>query len=86
MMILTPPELLTAAERAGWRMACEAMRLNGARIERSGGAIGSNDDSLVPKGQLLTHCGKMVQIVADLTEIQLANRGAAEPVSLAPPL
>lgn len=80
-----PTELMTAAERAGWRMACEAMRLNGARIERSGNQIGSNDQTSVRKGDLLTHCGKMVQVVADLTEIQLEHRRVGPPVSVAAP-
>lgn len=81
-----PTELMTAAERAGWRMACEAMRMNGARIERSGTLIGSNDDSPVRRGELLTHCGKMVQVIADLTEIQLETHRVGAPVSIAPPL
>ncbi|MDF2143232.1 hypothetical protein [Paenirhodobacter sp. CAU 1674] len=85
MLIHTPVELMTAAERAGWRMACEAMRLNGARIERSGQQIGDADASAVPKGQLLSHCGKMVQVVADLTDAQLDYAKPARPVSLAQP-
>ncbi|MDD8022435.1 MAG: hypothetical protein PHX82_04940 [Paracoccaceae bacterium] len=85
-MILTPVELMTAAERAGWRMACEAMRLNGARIERSGQLIGDTDTSTVPKGQLLSHCGRMVQVVADLTDAQLDYAKPARPVSLAHPV
>lgn len=84
-LTIIPFELMTAAERAGARAALEAVRLNGARIECSGAAIGDADLSLVPKGQLLAHCGRMVQVVADLTELMLDRTAPAEPVSLGSP-
>lgn len=80
-----PFELMTAAERAGARSVLEAIRLNGARIERSGKLIGDADVSPVPRGELLAHCGRMVQIVADLTELMLDRTAPAEPISFGAP-
>lgn len=79
MMIPMPPELLTAEERFGFRLACAKMRLHGARIERSGALIGDTDTSLVPRGELMRQCGRMAQTVADLTEAALDYAPGARP-------
>ncbi|RWR32494.1 hypothetical protein D2T31_00485 [Sinirhodobacter populi] len=84
--ILTPPELMTAEERAGWRMACERMRQYGARMEMSGRVISDTPalDDAIAKGELLSHCGKMIRIVADLTEDILKYSPEAPPTGRAP--
>jgi hypothetical protein len=71
-MIPIPPELLTAAERAGWRAACAAMRAEAARIERSGRQIAGTEPAAL-RGQLLQACGRMARIVADRTEDTLSS-------------
>lgn len=76
--------LMTAAERHGARVALDAMRLHGARLEMSGRAIGSTDTSPVPRGELLMHTGRMVQIVAELAELSL-DAAANAPVILPGP-
>lgn len=83
--ILTPLELMTAEERAGYRMACERMRQHGARMEMSGGAVGAA--ALVDaaqKGAMLSHCGKLIQVVADLTEDLLKYHPEELPPTAAP--
>jgi len=77
--------LMTAAERHGARIALEAMRLHGARLEMSGRLIGSTDASPVPRGELLQHTGRMVQIVADLAELSLDCAAGASVIHLPNP-
>ena len=82
--ILMPLELMTAEERAGYRIACERMRLHGARIEVSGKAVAGENPRFVQDGALLAHCGKMIQVVADLTEDMLKYTPGADIPTLAP--
>lgn len=77
--VLLPLELMTAGERAGFRIACERFRQYGARMEMSGRAIGGTE-APPSGGQLLTHAGRMIQMVANLTEdtLKYAQSGQAE--------
>lgn len=75
-----PPELMTAAERAGFRAACALMRIEADRIARSAEAL-EMTGAPASDHDLLRKCGRMVRLVADRTEGALTAR-ISRPVSL----
>ena len=74
-----PVPLMTAAERAGFRAACEMIRAEGARMRRAACLIGDAPQPVDPtaatqqqqKNVMLDLCGRAVELVADRAEAEL---------------
>lgn len=74
-----PVPLMTAAERAGFRAACQMIRSEGARMRRAARLIADAADQPDPvaathqaqKNQMLDLCGRAVELCADRAEAEL---------------
>ncbi len=77
-----PVQLMTAAEREGFRACLEFFRLEAGRMRRAAGLIGDAPANAAPadalqqrqKNQILELCAKGIDLVADRAESQLPRR------------
>lgn len=68
-----PVELMTAAERAGFRVACAHMRDRAAQVRRGAAALPVATTDQMLRRDLLDACGRMAALVADQTEALLGR-------------
>lgn len=81
MSVPFPVPLMTAAERAGFRAACDLIRAEGCRMRRASLALSAPDAAVDPvatvhqaqKQLLLDLCGKAVVLCADRAAAQVTN-------------
>lgn len=74
-----PVALMTAAERAGFRAACQMIRAEGARMRRAANLLGEAAQPADPtaathqqqKNMMLDLCGRAVELCADRAEADL---------------